>query len=298
MRLSPHCRYLFVGDTSELVTGIALAYVTSSVVLTTGKTPLVTTVWAVIQSVFVGIEARLSVKSLLLHYLDPAAEQALGLSAGAPWEGFTEIVKQEPLMAALRVLRAALYVALGFMLLCRREMPKTGFDPRDHMPDDYVKEHGRRNKSKKVGDVASPNSPGVLSPASGDWAATSPGDDSHVPHEERFSNEQGGSICMRLMFDFITPLLVAGGRAALEAKQLFLLSGDDDAVLNARKLTREWQALGVTRKNSLIKAVLRLYRVELAGSGILMLLSIACTLAQPQVLYVVLLLLIASANDE
>eukprot|EP00750_Incisomonas_marina_P027652 INCI6219.1.p1 GENE.INCI6219.1~~INCI6219.1.p1 ORF type:complete len:1792 (+),score=304.26 INCI6219.1:263-5638(+) len=264
--------YLYVGDSSEIISSLLLAFISSKVVLTTGKTPLLMTMWVTFQAIFVSIEARLSTKNLLALYMDPSSASVINIEAAAPWEGYTEIFKEEALTSILRVARAVIYVILALSLLCRRETPKSTFDPREHMPAAYQKKHA----SKKISGP-SPVSPGV--------GVATPTDESTVPDELRFSNERGGSICTRLMFGFISPLLVAGGRAALETKQIFLINGEDDAVLNARRLQAVWTRIGMKKKHSLIKSVLRLYVREIVGSGFLMLLSIVCTLLQPQALY-------------
>ena len=266
--------YLFVGDTSEVVSGLLLTYITSKVILTTGKTPMATSAWVLIQAIFVSVGARLPAKSIIAQNGDPSSALVAQIIADARWESLIEIEKEQNLESILRLTRAVLYVVLTMVLLCRRETPQTKFDPRKHMPKAYLQEKG------KLGAGQSPNTPDA-----GAWALGSPTDESTVPDEERYSNEYGGSIVTRLMFSWIDPILSAGWKSALEMKQLFLLGGEDDAVVNARRVQEQLDKIGLQNKNSLIKSVVRVYYKEILGSGLFMLLSIAATLAQPQALY-------------
>ena len=278
--------YLFVGDSAVTISGLLVTVVMAQVAWN-GKTPFVTTLWTFFEAIFLCMEARLPVKSLIARvFSDEGSSTSTRLMAQASWEGMIEMQKEPTLTSWLRVVRALLVALLALVLMCRRETPRTTFDPRDHMPADYEKMKNKKKASKKVGDgtreVASP----VPETPGGTWAISSPGesDESTVHYTLRFSNEVGGSLCTRLMFGFVSSLLVAGSRFALEMKQLFLLSGDDDAVVNARKLQAAWTKAGM-KETSLFRSVLRVYAKQIVASGVMMLFSIFCTLLQPQVLY-------------
>jgi ABC-type multidrug transport system fused ATPase/permease subunit len=275
---------VFVGDGSEILSSLCMTIVTIGVAKS-GKTPVIATVWAIIMSLILGLEARLSVKRLLLLYLDPSSSISRDIREGIVFESVIQLDKEPIFLSWLRLIRVFVYIFLTFILLLRRDFPRSDFDPRNHMPESYYEQHPNKRPRRlqsghNVKGIADAEDSVPTSPLS-----PSDDDDQGLHFSKRHSNEYGASLCSRLAFGFVTPLLMAGGRAALEMKQLFLLGGEDDAVLNARRLQVAFDRVKRRgKKNALIKAVLSLYVKEIVVSGILMLAGIVCTLLQPLVL--------------